>query len=156
MKSADRAYYEGKIVVITGASSGIGRDLAAYLAPARVKLVLMARRVGNLEQLAEECVAAGSEATVLPADVADRAAMEGAAATVLAEIGVPDIVIGNAGVGGLNPAANFDLDIHKRTVEINVLGLAYTLMPYVPAMIERGIGHLVGVSRFAIRRFLQS
>ena len=154
MKQADHDYYQGKIIVITGASSGIGRDLAAYLAPAKVSLVLMARRVEALEELARECRAAGSEALVLPGDVASRAGMETAASQVLGELGVPDIVIGNAGVGGLNPARGFDMDIHERTMAINVLGLAYTLMPYVPAMVERGSGHLVGISSLAAFRGL--
>lgn len=154
MKRADLEFYRGKRIVITGASSGIGRDLAAYLAPAGVSLVLMARRAEALEELAAQCRAAGSEALVLPADVASREAMERAAEEVLSVVGVPDIVVGNAGVGGLNPAPRFDLDIHERTVAINILGLAYTLMPYVPAMIERGSGHLVGISSLAAFRGL--
>ncbi len=149
MKRADRDFYQGKKIVITGASSGIGRDLAAYLAPANVHLVLMARRLERLEELARNCQAAGSQTLVLAVDVSDRAGMEAAAGQVLESVGTPDIVIGNAGVGGLNPAPHFDLDIHERTVAINVLGLAYTVMPYVPAMIERGSGHLVGVSSLA-------
>ena len=71
---------------------------------------------------------------------------------VLGRWGHVDIVIGNAGIGGLNPADGFDLDIHKKTYDINCMGLAYTLMPYVPAMIARRSGHLVGVSSLAAFR----
>jgi short-subunit dehydrogenase len=154
MRDADRAFFQGKTIVITGASSGIGQDLAAYLAMARVRLVLVARRAEALGELAERCRQAGSEALVLPADVADQRRMEEVCREATAAFGLPDVVVANAGVGGLNPAARFDLDIHRKTVEINVMGLAYTLIPFVPGMVQRGSGQLVGISSMAAFRGL--
>ena len=149
-----KSFYAGKVVVITGASSGIGFDFAEYLAGFGARLALVARRAEKLEELAQRCTAAGAETLVLPADVSSLEAMESVRDAVLGKWGSADIVIGNAGVGGLNPADRFDLDIHRKTVEINVLGLAYTLMPFVPGMIERGQGHLVGISSLAAFRGL--
>ena len=149
-----RDFYSGKAVLITGASSGIGYDLALYLASMGTRLALVARRADKLEELASACEAAGAETRVLPADVSSRESMEALRDQVLAEWGFVDIVIGNAGVGGLNPADRFDLDIHRRTVEINILGLANTLVPFIPSMIEARRGALVGISSLAAFRGL--
>jgi short-subunit dehydrogenase len=142
-------YYAGKRVVITGASSGIGADLALYLAGLGARLTLTARRTEKLEELARQCIRAGGETLVVSADVASREAMSGVQERVQEVFGGADIVIGNAGVGGLNPGERFDLDIHRRTVEVNVLGLANTLVPFIPGMLEQGSGHLVGISSLA-------
>jgi len=145
-------FYHGKNIVITGASSGIGKDLALVFAGWGARLALSARRKELLDEVGVAAEKAGGEALVYPVDVTDRAAMQAMADDVLAKWGHVDIVIGNAGVGGLNPADRFDLDIHKRTYDINCMGLAYTLMPYIPSMIARKSGHLVGVSSLAAFR----
>lgn len=145
-------FYRGKKVVITGASSGIGKDLALVLAGWGARLALSARRKELLDELKDSIEAAGAEVLVYPVDVTDRAAMQAMATDVLAKWGSVDIVVGNAGVGGLNPGDKFDLDIHKRTYDINCMGLAYTLIPYIPSMIARRSGHLVGVSSLAAFR----
>ena len=147
-------FYQGKKIVITGASSGIGYDLAEYLAPFGVKMALVALSKAPLEELAEKCEKAGSETLVFTTDVSSRKSMENLRDMVIDKWGFADIVIGNAGVGGLNPGHCFDLDIHRRTVEINVLGLAYTLVPFIPSMLEKKRGHLVGVSSLAAFRGL--
>ncbi len=154
MKEADRRFYAGKTLVITGASSGIGQDFAEYIAPAGVKLALVARRAERLQELAQRCQDLGSRALIIPGDVSSLPDMEKVRDAVVGEFGLPDIVIGNAGVGGLNPGWCFDLEIHRRTVDINIMGLAYSLIPFVPAMVERGSGQLVGVSSLAAFRGL--
>lgn len=142
-------FYAGKVIVITGASSGIGYDLAEFLAPYGVRLALVARRAERLEELAAKCRAAGAEALVLPGDVTDKEAMLGVRDKVLEAWERADIVVGNAGVGGLNPGPKFDLDIHRRIVEINLIGLANTLVPFIPQMIQQQSGLLVGISSLA-------
>ena len=147
-------YFAGKRVVITGASSGIGADLALYLAGFGARLTLTARRAEKLEELAQQCTQAGGEPLVVPADVASTEAMIQVRDRVVEAFGGADIVVGNAGAGGLNPAEKFDLDIHRKTVEINVVGLANTLVPFIPGMLEQGSGQLVGVSSLAAFRGL--
>lgn len=142
-------WYRGKRVVITGASSGIGRDLALLLGGFGAHLALNARRRDPMEEIAADLRESGVEVSIHPADVSDRPAMEAMARDVLARFGHVDIVVGNAGVGGLNPAGRFDLDIHERTYAINCLGLAYTLVPYIPSMVARRDGILVGISSLA-------
>jgi short-subunit dehydrogenase len=146
--------FDGRVVVVTGASSGIGADLAVYLSGLGARPVLVARRADLLQAVAKACEDAGAKPLVLPADVASRGDMEHVRDTVVSTCGGADIVIANAGVGGLNPAHKFDLDIHRRTVEVNVLGMANTLVPFIPHMIQRGSGHLVGISSLAAFRGL--
>lgn len=142
-------WYSGKRIVITGASSGIGRDLALLLGGFGAHLALNALRREPMEEVAATLRGSAGDVLIYQADVSDRQAMEAMARDVLAHFGYVDIVIGNAGVGGLNPAERFDLDIHERTYAINCLGLAYTLIPYIPSMIARRDGILVGVSSLA-------
>ncbi|MFH1468840.1 MAG: SDR family NAD(P)-dependent oxidoreductase [Pseudomonadota bacterium] len=147
-------HFKGKTVLLTGASSGIGQDLALVLAGWGCKLVLVARRAEKLAELAAACEAAGAEVQVCAADVADRARMAEVAREAQDRFGFVDIVIANAGVGGLNPARHFDLDMHAQTFAINVLGTANTLAPFIAPMVAAGRGQLVGVSSLAAFRGL--
>jgi short-subunit dehydrogenase len=147
-------FYRGKTVVITGASSGIGKDLAVLLASHGANLALVARRQAMLEAAQAECKEAGGDAVSFVGDVTDADGMTRMRDAVLERWGVADIVIANAGVGGLNPGDNFSLDVHRKVVEINCIGLANTLIPFVPSMIERKAGHLVGISSLAAFRGL--
>ena len=138
-----KEFYAGKVVLITGASSGMGKDLASLLASYGARLALSARRRAKLDETKAECERLGAEAMVIEADIADRASMKKLRDTLFEAWGFVDIVVANAGVGGLNPGPRFDLDIHERTVAINVVGLANTIVPFIPSMIERKQGHLV-------------
>ena len=147
-------YYRGKTVLLTGASSGMGRDLAVLFASYGARMVLVARRTEMLETLAEECRAAGGEAVSRAADVTDRERMAEIAQEALDRFGFVDIAIANAGVGGLNPADHFSLEINERTMAINFLGTANTLAPFIAPMIAAGRGQLVGISSLAAFRGL--
>ena len=115
-------------------------------------VALAARRGELLEEAAAQCRAMGVDAVALSADVSNRAAMEAIRDQLIERWGFVDLVIGNAGVGGLNPGHIFDLDIHKKTVEINLIGLANTVVPFIPSMVEKRQGVLVGVSSLAASR----
>lgn len=149
-----REFYQGKAILITGASSGIGKDLAVFLSFFKVKLILLARREELLKELKEECEKNGSEVLYYTADVADRRRMEDIRNEVLQKFGFVDIVIANAGIGGLNPGDNFSLDVHQRFVDINITGLVNTLIPFINSMKEKKKGFLVGVSSLAAFRGL--
>ncbi len=147
-------WFHGKAVLITGASSGMGWDLALLLASYGAKLVLVARRAQKLEALAAECEALGAEVLVCSGDVSDRERMAAVAAEAQERFGFIDIAIANAGVGGLNPAPRFDLAIHEKTHAINVLGTANTLAPFIRPMVAAGRGQLIGISSLAAFRGL--
>lgn len=147
-------FYRGKSAVITGASSGIGKDLALLWSSWGCNVALVARRVELLQEVADECRKAGVKALVLQGDVTDRQAMERVRDEAVAAFGFVDVVVANAGVGGLNPAPYFDLDIHRKTIEINCIGLANTLAPFIPAMVHKKTGYLIGVSSLSAFRGL--
>ncbi|MDZ4254059.1 MAG: SDR family oxidoreductase [Sulfuritalea sp.] len=136
---------------MSGASSGIGAALARHYAQAGATLGLAARRQRQLLDLAAELPAGLSGGHACYAlDVADAAALQAAAADFIARYGCPDIVIANAGVsvGTLADAAG-DLPALRRVFEVNVIGMAQTLQPFIAAMKARGSGRLVGVASVA-------
>ena len=149
-----KRFYANKTIVITGASSGMGKDLAVLLASYGANVALTARRQALLEDVEAECKAAGGQAASFACDVTDVDAMLVMRDAVLERWGFADVVIANAGVGGLNPGDNFSLEVHRKVVEINCIGLANTLIPFVPSMLERKTGHLVGISSLAAFRGL--
>ena len=134
-------------VFITGASSGIGAALARHYGRQGAVLGLLARRGGPLQELADEL---GGKHRVYVADVADAAAVADAARNFLAEVGVPDLVIANAGisVGTLTQEAG-DHDAIERVFQVNVFGLINSLAPFVTAMNAAGRGTLAGVASVA-------
>jgi short-subunit dehydrogenase len=134
-------------VFITGASSGIGESLARHYAARGARLGLVARRGEILESLARSLP---GEHRCYALDVSDAAALQDAAEDFVAAAGVPDIVIANAGisVGTLAGEAD-DLAALRRVLEVNVLGIAHTLQPFVTPMRQRGSGRLVGIASVA-------
>ncbi len=137
-----------QVVLITGASSGIGRALASALGRRGATLGLLARRVETLQEIAREVEAAGGSAVVLPADVQDAAAVRAAADELRARCGRIDVLVANAGVAG-EISAQFDAENVARVLNINVLGAANSVAAVLPEMIARGRGHLVAISSLA-------
>jgi short-subunit dehydrogenase len=134
-------------VVITGASSGIGEALAKHYASRGATLALVARRRHELERLAGvlPCLT-----FIYPLDVTDAEGLKAAAADFIARAGVPDLVIGNAGisVGTLTQEAG-DLPAFERVFAVNVVGLFNTFHPFIAAMREAGRGTLAGIASVA-------
>lgn len=135
------------VVFLTGASTGIGEALARHYAARGATLGLVARRAGMLEALAASLP---GKHLILPADVRDADALRGAAEAFMAQAGVPDLVIGNAGVSvGTLTGEQEDLPAFEAVFDINVLGLVRTFAPFVKPMQARGSGTLVGVASVA-------
>jgi len=134
-------------VFLTGASSGLGEALARHYAAGGARLGLVARRADALTALAASLP--GDHRTY-PADVADSAALAEAAADFLRTVGVPDVVVANAGisVGTLTEHAD-DLPVLARVLRTNVVGVAATFQPFVAPMREAGRGTLVGIASVA-------
>jgi len=149
-----RDFYKNKTILITGASSGIGKDLALYLSCFETNLILVARRYDLLVDLEKQCQKLGANVLIAKADVTDFKAMERLCYQSLEQFNFVDIVIANAGIGGLNPAYNFSLEINHQCMSVNYFGLVNTFIPYIKSMKEAGKGHLVGVSSLASFRGL--
>ena len=138
------------LVFITGASSGIGRALAARFHRAGCRLALVARRGAEIEAWATAVGLDRSTWAVYPADVRDVAAIVGAGRACIAAQGVPEVVIANAGISaGIDTAVYEDLDVLRATYETNNIGLAATFHPFVAPMRERRSGTLVGIASVA-------
>jgi short-subunit dehydrogenase len=135
--------FVGRTVVITGASSGIGRAAALDFARRGAQLVLAARRAELLDELAEECRVLGAAALAVPTDVADPDAVERLAASAESAFGRIDIWINNAGVGVFGPYEATDLALHRRTIEVNLLGAMHGAWAAVPRFLRQGSGTLI-------------
>jgi short-subunit dehydrogenase len=134
-------------VFITGASTGLGRALAAHYGARGAALGLAARNASALETLAAELPV---PSRTYPLDVRDAAALQSAAADFVATVGAPDVVIANAGVSiGVATDRAEDLPVFRDVIDTNVTGMANTLQPFVPAMRKAGKGTLVGIASVA-------
>ena len=140
----------GRLVFITGASSGIGQALAARFHRAGYRLALVARRAPEVEAWAAAQGLDRSRCTVYAADVRDVASITGAGRACLAAQGVPDVVVANAGISvGMDTAIFDDLDVMRATFETNNLGMAATFQPFMAPMCARRSGTLVGIASVA-------
>lgn len=134
---------------ISGASSGIGAELAEKLAARGVEVILSARRRDALEALAGRIRANGGSARVEPLDVSDPEATTAALLRIDDEVGGIDLVVANAGIGGSRWAGELRWEDCAPTLGINVDGAVASLVALLPRMVERGRGHLVGISSLA-------
>ena len=141
--------FEGKVVVVTGASEGIGRALALELARARTRLVLSARNAQRLASLADECRALGGSALVVPADASRREDCEALADAALAHFGAIDMLVLNAGSTMWSRLdALEDVDLLERLMRTNYLGAAWLTRHALPAL-AASRGRIVAISSIA-------
>lgn len=138
------------LVFITGASSGIGQALAWQYYQQGYRLALVARRVQEVRSWAEHKALDPARWQVYAADVAVIDSIVAAGQACLANQGVPEVVIANAGISvGMDTADRRDLDVLAQTLATNNLGLAATFHPFVAPMVQRGSGRLVGIASVA-------
>ena len=142
---------EGRIALVTGASSGIGEATALALAEAGARLAIAARRRDRLEALAAQLQKLGAEPLVLVADLASEAQAQRIVKEAEAHYGRLDILVNNAGVMYLEPVEQADLGRWRRMLELNVLSLIASTQAALPGMRERRDGHVVNISSTAGR-----
>jgi len=143
---------KGKIVIVTGASSGIGEATAREFAKEGAKVVLAARRVDRLESLAKEIAAmgTGAEALVVQADLSKLEDIQSLIAKTLERYGRIDVLVNNAGFGRLDWLENLDpvKDIQSQ-FDVNVLGVIQTTRQALPIMIKQRSGHIINMCSMA-------
>ena len=154
------AAYDGKVVVVTGASQGIGKALCRELAPQRPRLVLAARDASALEGVAAECRARGAETLVVPTDVSEEAACRALVEATVARFGGVDVLVNNAGMGMLARFEDVtDLSLYERLMRVNYLGSVYPTfyaLPHLRRANHRWSGPAGRIScRLARRPFAQ-
>jgi NADP-dependent 3-hydroxy acid dehydrogenase YdfG len=135
-----------KVVVITGASSGLGEATARHLAAQGAAVVLGARRAGRIAALAGELTAAGHKAIAVPTDVTDRDQVRRLVDTAVEEFGRIDVMLNNAGLMPLAPLERLKLDEWDRMIDVNIKGVLHGVAAALPHMQARKSGHIINVS----------
>jgi NADP-dependent 3-hydroxy acid dehydrogenase YdfG len=143
-----------KIIMITGASSGIGEATASRLAGDGHHVVIAARRTDRLTQIADRINAQGGWAAALPVDVTDQAAVAALVATVVSEFGGLDAVVACAGVMPLSPLSALKFADWERTIDVNIRGLLYSIAAVLPQFQRQGRGHFVTIASTSAREVL--
>jgi NAD(P)-dependent dehydrogenase (short-subunit alcohol dehydrogenase family) len=147
----------GRVALVTGASSGIGRAIAQALAEAGASVVLVARREPELAATREAITSAGGRAEALSCDLADRDAIDTCARASPRFFGPPDIVVNSAGVNIRKPMLEITPDDWDRTLRLNLDAPFFLSQQLVPAMLERGWGRIINIASLqSIRAFANS
>lgn len=147
-------YWTGKVVMITGASSGIGKGVALEIASRGAHLGLLARRESLLNEIVDEARAKNVKAIAATADVRDAKAVRAAADRFRKELGPIDVLIANAGIGTADHALQLAPEHAAEVIGINVLGAVNSVSAVAPEMVARGQGRLVAISSLAAYRGL--
>lgn len=147
---------DGRVALVTGASRGIGRDLAKALAHAGARVVAAARTHADLDPLVGDIRAEGGEAHAISLDVRDRAAIDGAVEELMANFGRFDILVNNAGLGTNHDALDVTEQEWDDLMAVNLRGLFFACRAAGRQMVERGYGRIINMSsqagRVGIRR----
>ena len=143
----------GKVVLITGASSGIGRELARRVAESGAITVVTARRADLLEDLSRELRSRGATAHAIGADLSTTDGVEALAGEVLRRYGAPGVLALNAGRSIMRPISDSEFRLHdyERTIRTNYLGAVGLTLRLLPAMRERGSGHVLHSSSIGVQ-----
>lgn len=135
-----------KVILITGASSGIGEATARHLAAQGHRLLIGARRTGRLDALAEELRSAGGEVAARTLDVTSADDFRAFADYAASTFGPIDVLVNNAGVMPLSPLRAAKLDEWDRMIDVNIRGVLHGIAAVLPAMEARGQGHIINVA----------
>jgi NAD(P)-dependent dehydrogenase (short-subunit alcohol dehydrogenase family) len=146
---------ERLVSMVTGASQGIGRRIALALAGRGDAVVLAARNVAALQEVATEIAGLGGEAAMAGTDVTDLASVQAAAAATVERFGRIDVVVANSGIGGPSGVLwELEPEQWRQTFEVNVTGVFHTAHATLPAMIAGGRGCLVAIGSISGKRAL--
>lgn len=141
--------FQDRVVIITGASSGIGWALAKEFAGQGAKIGLLARREGKLRELCEEIRSSGGKAEIATADVRDRGLTVAAIHGLETKLGPADVLIANAGVGSTNTLDDLNVTGAETVIRVNLLGVMYAIEAVLPGMLKRDAGQIAAVSSLA-------
>ena len=139
----------GKVVVITGASSGLGEAMARHLAALGARVVLGARRGDRLQALVEDIRQAGGEAVHAVTDVTSKAQVQALVEAGRAAFGRVDVMVNNAGLMAIAPMSQLRSDEWDRMIDINIKGVLYGIAAVLPLFEQQGSGHVINISSVA-------
>ncbi len=142
-------HIDGKIIVITGASSGLGEAAARHLSSLGATIVLGARRIDRIRALAKELIAAGGKAIAVATDVTHFEQVQRLVDTAVQTYGRVDVLINNAGVMPQSPLDRRKIDDWNRAIDVNIKGVLYGIGAVLPTMQAQRSGHIINVSSVA-------
>ncbi|MFZ4289163.1 SDR family oxidoreductase [Variovorax sp. HJSM1_2] len=140
---------ENKVVIITGASSGLGEASARLLAARGARLVLAARRTDRLQALVKELEASGAQAIAVATDVVDMDQMQTLADAALKRFDRIDVLVNNAGIMPLAPIAKGKVDEWSRMIDVNIKGVLHGIAAVLPTMTAQNSGHIINIASVA-------
>ena len=141
--------FKNKIILITGASSGIGKQTAIEFAKKGANLILVARRKEKLELVAKELEKFKISVLVCPCDVSDKDQVKEMSKIVLEKFDSIDILVNNAGFAIYGSVSDLSIDEIESQIETNYLGMVYCIKNFLPSMLEKKSGHIVNVASVA-------
>jgi NADP-dependent 3-hydroxy acid dehydrogenase YdfG len=140
---------EGKVVVITGASSGLGEATARHLCAQGATVVLGARRAERIQALADELIGNGGKALARTTDVTNYEQVKALVDTSVQTYGRIDVMLNNAGLMPHSPLERLKIDDWNRTIDVNIKGVLYGIAAALPYMKQQKAGHMINVSSVA-------
>ena len=140
---------EGKVVVITGASSGLGEATARLLSAQGASVALGARRVERIQAVADELTASGGKALAIPTDVTDCDQVQRLVDAAVRTYGRIDVLINNAGLMPHSPLERRKIDDWNQMIDVNIKGVLYGIAAALPHMQQQKAGHIINVSSVA-------
>jgi len=140
---------EGKVVVITGASSGLGEATARLLSAEGASVVLGARRADRIDALAKELTQSGGKAIAVPTDVTDHAQVKRLVDAAVQTYGRVDVIINNAGLMPHSPLERLKIEDWDQMIDVNLRGVLYGIAAALPHMTAQKSGHIINVSSVA-------
>lgn len=149
---ANNQYWNNKVVLVTGGSSGIGLAAARLMAAAGAHVWLSARRKENLDTALREVQAVSSPSQrcgIVPADVSDSQQAARLVETITQSAGAPDVLFNSAGITQPGYVQDLPLKIFEQLMQVNYFGTVYATAAVLPAMLQRGSGHIINISSMA-------
>src|SRR6201987_4394446 len=138
-----------KVVVITGASSGIGKSAARLLAGSGAKVALGARRTDRIDALVKDITAKGGTALGFQADVTRRSEVEALVQGAIHDYGRIDVIVNNAGIMPIAPMAALKVEEWDRMIDVNIRGVLFGVAAVLPIMQKQKLGHIINIASVA-------
>ena len=145
-----RSWLTGRVVIVTGASSGIGQACALAFADKGARVVLAARRADRLESLVAQIESTGAQALAVATDVTDESAVQNLFDRAVERFGTVDVLINNAGIAGKNaPTVDYPVDEWERVLRVNLTSQFLCCRAVAPHMVKAGYGRIVNIASVA-------
>lgn len=140
---------EGKVVLITGGSTGLGAETARLLAGRGAKVAVAARRKEKLDEVVKEIEAAGGTSLAYALDVTKKVQVEAVVSSVVADFGRIDVLINNAGLMPIRPMSEVNTDEWDEMIDVNLRGVLYSIAAVLPRFLAQQSGHIINLSSVA-------